>query len=145
MAETLTSFNSEEYAYKDLQVVMLGRPIVGLRGIKYTVKQEKSNIYGAGKQPIARSRGNVTYEGEVKILMSELRALLVSQGNPAKGVIAIQPFDVICALAPEIGETVTTDILKYCEFTECSIDMNQGDQMFEVTLPIVIGNIEFNT
>lgn len=145
MADLLNSFNSEEYGYKDIQVVMLGRPIIGLRGIKYSVRQEKSNVYGAGKKPIARSRGNIVYEGaEIKVLMSELRALLQSQGNPAKGVVAIAPFDVIVAYAPENGGVVTTDILKYVEFTESMIDVNQGDQQIEVTLPIVIGDIEFN-
>lgn len=145
MADLLTTFNSEEYAYKDLQVVLLGRPIIGLLGIKYGTRQEKSNVYGAGSKPIARSRGNVVYEGaEIRVLMSELRALLVSQGNPAKGLVALKPFDVICSFAPEVGDAISTDILKYVEFTEQTIDINQNDQQIEVTLPIIIGDIEYN-
>ena len=144
MADVLTAFNSEEYGWKDLQVVMLGRPVIGLRGLRYKIMQEKSNVHGAGAKPIARARGNINYEGEVKVLMSELRALLQSQGNPAKGVIGIRPFDLIAAYAPEVGDVITTDILKYIEFTECEVNINQGDQSVEVTLPVVIGNIEFN-
>lgn len=145
MADLLTTFNAEEYGFKDLQVVLLGRPIIGLRNIRYKVMQEKANVHGAGSKPIARTRGNVNFEGEVKVLMSELRALLQSQGNPAKGVISIKPFDVVAAYAPEVGDIITTDILKYVEFTECEINVNQGDQQIEVTLPIIIGDIEFNT
>lgn len=141
----LGTFNSEEYGFKDLQVVMLGRPIIGLRGLRYKIMQEKSNVHGAGAKPISRARGNINYEGEVKVLLSELRALLQSQGNPGKGVIGIRPFDLIAAYAPEVGDVVTTDILKYIEFTECEININQGDQSVDITLPVIIGDIEFNT
>ncbi len=144
MADLIGSFNSEEYGYKDLQVVMLGRPVIGLLGLKYKEMQEKSNVHGAGKKPIARSRGNINYEGEVKVLFSELRALMQSQGVDGGGVIRIKPFDIIAAYAPEDSIGITTDILKYVEFTECEVPVNQGDQKIEITLPVIIGDIQWN-
>lgn len=137
------AFNSEEYGWNDLTVQLLGRPVIGLRGVKYGQEQDKQNVYGKGKRPIARARGQVTYEGEIKVLLSELRALLQSEGN-GRSLVGIRPFDVVVVYAAEAGGALTTDILKYCEFTKAEIDLNQGDAFVEITLPIIIGDIEWN-
>lgn len=137
------AFNSEEYGFIDLQVVMFGRPIIGLRGIRYRESQEKGNVHGAGKKPIARTRGQVNFEGELRILHSELRAILQSEGN-GKSILSIRPFDITCTYAPETGGVISTDTLKYVEFMECEVDLNNGDQFTEITLPIIIGDIKFN-
>lgn len=137
------AFNSEEYGWKDLQVVMLGRPVIAIRGLKYKESQTKENIYARGNKPISRSRGQIQFEGEITVLQSELRALLQSQGN-GRSIMTIKPFDVVAAYVPEDGGQVSTDILKYVEFLECEIDINNGDQMTEHTLPVIIGDIEWN-
>jgi hypothetical protein len=137
------AFNSEEYGFVDLQVVLLGRPIVGLKGIRYKESQAKSNVMGAGRKPIARKRGPVTFEGSVTILMSELRALLQSLGN-GKGVTSIKPFDVVVAYAPSVADVISTDRLVYCEVTECEVNISEGDDEIEVELPLIIGDIEWN-
>lgn len=139
----IKAFNAEEYGFVDVQVVLLGRPIIGLMGIRYKEMQEKSNSHGAGRLPIARRRGNINYEGTVKVLMSELRALLQSQGV-GSSIVKIPPFDIVVSYAPQVGDVITTDRLVYCEFTEAEIDVNQGDQEIEVELPIIIGLIEWN-
>lgn len=139
----IKAFNAEEYGWNDLQIVALGRPIAGAVSVRYKEMQDKKNVYGAGKKPVARSRGQVEYEGELKILMSELRAMLSSLGN-GKGVTSIQPFDIVLAYAPSISDQITTDRLVYVEFTECEVNVNQGDDKIEVTLPIIIGDIEWN-
>jgi hypothetical protein len=136
-------FNSDEYGFIDLTVVMLGRPVVGLRGIRYNESQEKGNVHGAGKKPIARTRGQVNFEGELRILHSELRAILQSQGS-GKSILSIRPFDIVCTYAPEAGGVISTDTLKYVEFTQAEIDLSNGDQFTEVVLPIIIGDIKFN-
>ncbi|MFD0997682.1 hypothetical protein ACFQ21_00120 [Ohtaekwangia kribbensis] len=136
-------FNSEEYNFNDLQVVMLGRPVAGLRGIRYKVSQDKTNVYGAGSKPIARRRGQKSYEGTLKILLSELRSLLESAGN-GKDATDIPPFDITAAYAPSVSDLITTDRLVYVEFTECEIDINTGDSETVVELPIIIGDIEYN-
>lgn len=139
----IKAFNSEEYGFIDLQVVMLGRPVSGLRGLRYKEMQEKRNTHGAGRKPVARVRGPINYEGSVKILLSELRAMLQSQGVGAS-VVTIRPFDIIASWAPRIGDAITTDRLAYVEFTECEVNVNQGDQEIEVELPVIIGDIQWN-
>jgi len=135
--------NSEEYGWNDTNVVMLGRPIIGLLGIRYKESQEKTNIYGKGKSPRRRGRGRVTYEGEIKVLGSELWALMQSHGTN-QSILSIAPFDIVNSFAPEPTGVVSTNILKYVEFTEVEISVNEGDNFKEITLPIIIGDIEWN-
>ena len=136
------TFNSEEYGWNDLTVVFLGRPVITIRRVRYKVAQEKENIYGKGKLPIARGRGNVSFEGDISLLHSDLRALLITVGG-RDNVLSIKPFDIIVNYGPIVG-VQSTDILKYVEFTQQEIDIKQGDMHTEIALPILIGDVQFN-
>jgi hypothetical protein len=140
----IKAFNSEEYGFVDLQVIMLGRPVAGLRRLRFKAMQQKKNVHGAGKKPIARQRGTIDYEGSISILMSELVALMQSNGNSNTGVLGIKPFDIVAAFAPSIGDVVTTFRLVYTEFTEYELNTGVGDEEIEIELPIIIGDIEEN-
>lgn len=142
MAE-IKAFNSEEYGFTDIQVILQGRPVIGLQGVQFEATQEKTNVHGSGSRPIARARGPVNYSGTIKVLMSELAALQRSQGQNQR-LLKIPPFDVIVAFAPSVGDLVTTYRLVYCEFTRWGVDVNQGDTQIVVELPIIIGDIEEN-
>ena len=137
------AFNSEEYGWNDLSTTLGGRVLIGFTGIKYKEKQDKKNVYGKGKKPIRRARGRVEFEGELKVLQSELRQLLKDAGN-GRSIVSIRPFDIVNSFAPEAGGKVTTDILKYVEFLEMEIDINEGDPNTEHTLPIIIGDIQWS-
>lgn len=128
------AFNSKQYEWSDIAVRIGGRDIVGLRGIKYELKQEKEVLHAKGSEPHSIQRGNKTYEGEVTLTQSELETLskagdgdilslsvniLVSYGDPAKGALMI------------------TDELQGCEFTAEPREMKQGDKSMEVTLPFI--------
>ena len=73
--------NTREYEWSDVTVVMAGRPVTGLRGVKYTAKQEKEALHAAGNKPVSIQRGNKTYEGEVTLLQSEYEALKIASGG----------------------------------------------------------------
>lgn len=137
------SFNTTEYAFSDVEVRFLGRTIVGFQGVSYKVTQSKTNIYGRGNKPVARSKGNKEYEGSVKVLQSELEALQIAAGYK-KDICDIAPFDIVVSYQVD-GGLATTDTLIGCEFTEQPKEINQGDTNMEVELPIAIGDIHFNS
>lgn len=136
-------FDTNEYAWIDVQIVMLGRPVTGIRGFRYKVSRTKTNIYAKGSKPVSRTRGNKEYEGELVLLQSELEAL---QKGLKKGqdITDIKPFDVVYAYAPEDGGAIVTDIAKGVEFLEVEKGLNQNDPHMEITLPVIIGDIQFN-
>ena len=130
----MASFNSKEYQWSNLRLFMLGRFVTGIQGVTYTAKQEKEYVYGTGDEPRAIQRGNRMYEGELKILQSELEALIAA--SPSKDILSLQ-FDVIVSYTPVGSLQIITDTLRGCEFSEVPKGMQQNDKKMEVTLPIM--------
>ncbi len=145
-------FNSQEFEWSNVNVFMLDRLVTGIQGISYSVKQEKEFVYGQGKNPRAIQSGNRSYEGEIKVLQSELEALIKSARD--RDILKLR-FDIIVSYVPglETGEAsavlasapkLVTDVLKFCEFSEIPKSLSQGDKMMEVALPIMFLDIKYN-
>lgn len=126
--------NTREYEWSDVNVVMAGRPITGLRGVKYSAKQEKELVHAKGNKPHSIQRGNKTYDGEITLLQSEYEALRQACG----GDILDASVDIVAAYGnPTNGDAITTDILISCEFTEDNTEWKQGDKFQEKALPFI--------
>lgn len=136
-------FNSKEYQWSNVEVLMLGRPVTGIRAIEYTEKQEKEVIYSRGVKPRAIQKGNKTFECKISLLQSELEALQLAAGT-GKSVLDIPAFDVVVSYVPDAGGAVITDIIKNVELTETKKGLKQGDKFMEVELPAVALDIEYN-
>mgnify|MGYP007053682861 CR=1 FL=1 len=126
--------NTREYEWSDVTVVMAGRNVTGLRGVKYSFKQEKELIYAKGNKPHAIQRGNKDFSGEITLLQSEYEALKTSAGGDVLNIA----FDVVvCVGTPSKGDVITTEILVNCEITEDNTEWKQGDKFQEKTLPFI--------
>ena len=126
--------NTREYEWSDVNLVVAGRPVSGLRGAKYSIKQQKEAIYARGNKPHAIQHGNKEYSGEITMLQSEYEAIKVSAG----GDILDISFDIIaCYGNPSKGDALVIDILIGCEFTEDNTERKQGDKFQEKTLPFI--------
>lgn len=132
-------FNTREYEWADVSVVLAGRLVTGIRGVSYTSSQEKEALYGKGNKPHAIQRGNKNFTGNIRLLQSELEALERAAGGDALDV----SFNVIVAYGnPLKGDMIKTDLLKGCEITEIPKGLNQNDKFMEVELPIVMLDIQ---
>lgn len=126
--------NTREYEWSDVTVVLAGRLVTGLRGIKYGAKQEKELLHAKGNKPHSIQRGNKTYDGEITLLQSEYEALRKASG----GDILDVSMDIVAAYGnPTAGDVITTDMLIGVEFTEDSTEWKQGDKFQEKTLPFI--------
>lgn len=126
--------NTREYEWADVSVVMAGRMVTGLRGVKYSAKQEKELLHAKGNKPHSIQRGNKTYDGEITLLQSEYEALKQACG----GDILDSSLDIVAAYGnPSAGDVITTDILVGVEFTEDNTEWKQGDKYQEKTLPFL--------
>lgn len=127
-------FNSREYQWSDVNALMGGRLITGLRAVRYKRSKEKELLYGAGSEPLSIQSGNVAYDGEVTMLQSEYQALSLSGGG---SVLDLQ-LDIVVAYGnPAAGDVMTTDKLLGCQFTEEEKSISQGDKKAEITLPFI--------
>lgn len=127
-------FNSREYEWNDVRATIGGRPITRLRSVRYKRSKEKELLYGTGNEPVAVQSGNVAYEGEVGMTRSEYETLSAA-GNGS--VLDLQLDIVVSYGNPANGDTMVTDKLMGCQFTEEESSMNQGDKFEEVTLPFI--------
>lgn len=127
-------FNSREYEWSDVNVVAAGRPVTGIRGVKYSSKQEKEVLHAKGNKPHSIQRGNKTYDGELTVTQSEYEALRAASG----GDILDISIDIVVAYGnPSKGDVITTDLLMGVEFTEDNTEWKQGDKFQEKSLPFI--------
>lgn len=128
------AFNSRQYEWGDLTLVLGGRDVTGIRGVKYTVKGEKEALFAKGRHAHSIQTGNVTVEGEITVLQSELIALEKS-GN---GSILGLNLDAVVAFGnPSLGDTMVTDRIVGVSFTEAPKELKQGDKNMEITIPFI--------
>ena len=128
-------FDTREYEWADVTVVIAGRDITGIRGVSYTKSQEKEALYAKGNKPHGIQRGNKTYEGSIRILQSELDALNLMAGGDVLDI----NFNIVVSYGnPSRGDVVKTDLLVGAEFTSAPKSLNQNDKFMEIELPIVM-------
>mgnify|MGYP003435856603 CR=1 FL=1 len=128
-------FDSRQYEFADVTLVLGGKDITGIRGIKYSKKQEKEVLYGKGNQPHSIQKGNISYEGELTLMQGELETLIASSSDAS--VLSLQLDAVVCYGNPANGDTMITDVLQGIQFTEENKELKQGDKFMEVTLPFI--------
>lgn len=134
-------FNSKEYEWADVSVVMAGRSVTGIRGIEYSSSQEKEALYAKGNKPHGIQRGNKSYSGTITLLQSELEALSEAAGGDALDAT----FNVVvCYGNPMKGDTIKTDLLAGVEITEIPKGLKQGDKFMEIALPVIMLDVKQN-
>jgi len=130
------AFNTKEYAWSNVEIAMLGRVLIRVRGVKYAAKKDKSYLHARGENPHAIQSGNKTYEGELMLLQSELEAIQ-RQLKDTEDITDLAPFNVTVVYKPKSAGALVTHILKNVEFTEDNREIKQGDPFQELTLPIM--------
>lgn len=134
-------FDSREYEWSDVTVVMAGRDVTGIRGISYNSSQEKEALYAKGNKPHGVQRGNKSYEGSIRLLQSEYDALNEAAGGDALNA----SFNIIVAYGnPSAGDVIKTDLLMGCEITSKPKSLNQNDKFMEIELPLIMLDIKEN-
>jgi hypothetical protein len=126
-------FDSRQYEWNDMSLILGGRDVTGFRGVKYTEKQEKEPVYGKGNLPLSHQKGNKSYEGELTLLQSEYETMRAV--SKTGSVLDLQLDAVVCYGNPANGDVMTTDVLQGIQFTEGAKEMKQGDKNMEITLP----------
>lgn len=135
----MSLFNSRQYEWADLSLILGGRDITGFRGVKYTEKIEREPIFAKGRNAHSIQSGNVSVEGEITMLQSELEALT---GSSNGGILSLSVDALIAYGNPSLGDDMTTDRLIGIRFTEVPKELKQGDKFMEVTLPFIALRVE---
>ena len=135
------NFNSREYEWADVSLIIAGRDVTGIRAVQYSSSQEKEAMYAKGNKPHGIQRGNKAYSGSVTLTQSELEALEEAAGGD---LLDARLNIVVMYGNPSKGDTIKADLLRGVEFTEVPKGMNQNDKFMEVELPIIMMDVKKN-
>lgn len=139
----MVTINNKEYAWGDIQVVMWGRPVIGLKGIEYKTTKDKELNYGAGREAYGIQHGKRANEGTIKLSSAELNAM--NNAAKAKGYqdILDVELNIIVSYIPEGSVAITVDEIICASFKELPKGMNEGDLKAEHSLPFVCLKINY--
>lgn len=139
----MKNFDSKEYAWIDVKVILMGKEVGGLRGIAYKSKRQTEALYAAGKKARGIQRGKKEYEGTITLLQSELIALNNAAKQKGYDDISDIEFDAVVAYAPE-GGVISTDMIIGIAVTEVPTEIKEGDLYQEIALPFIALDTEYN-
>jgi hypothetical protein len=138
-------FDSAEYAWKDLEVIFLGRPIIRLLEVSYSVKSEKKLIRGRGKKALGIQDGNEDVKGQITVGQSEFEAMTRAVQDVRPGAKITDPaFSLNIAYRQEGSLTIVRDRIPQLKITEFEKGMKQGETDMEIKLPFIATDVLLN-
>ena len=123
-----------EKSWEDYKCFFGGRFVTGIRGFSYGVAKNKEHIWAEGSDPVGVGQGNRTPRTQIKVLGSELSAILDATGGDATNA---KPFTVVHQFARKGSAAISTTVITGVEFTDWEEAMDQGATFEEVTLPCI--------
>ena len=140
----MNTFNSKEYAWADVSVAFLGRPVTGIRAVEYKVTRQQEALYAAGMEPRSIQKGRKEYSGTITLLQSEFIALnrAAKMAFPGNGDVTDIEFDIIVSYVPK-GGLLTTDRILNVSIGEIPNSLKEGDLYQEIALPFIALGIEY--
>jgi len=139
---TIINKFGEMKGWNSVTVNLLGRDLEGITQLAYSDSETKENVYGAGKFPIGRSRGNYEAEASITIYKEEADGLRIALG-PGRRVLDIAPFDIVVEYETKLGQ-IFKDIIRNCEFTNDGVEVAQSDGTIATQYTLVVSHIDWN-
>lgn len=134
------NITTTECAWAHFEVKILNRIIKGLRGFESKKSVEAEHLYGAGAEPLDITKGNIKYEGNIKILGFEADAMNKAAQDAGFDDITEVPHELIIitiSFKRRITDKLKTYISTGVQFTEDGFAMEQGAKNREITLPYI--------
>lgn len=126
------AFNSRQYEWADVTVILGGKDMLTIRGIKYKKTSDNEALFAKGRHAISIQRGNESVEGEIGILQSELIEL--EESAPNKDLFQLS---VDIEVSYSSNGVVRTDRVTGVRFGEYEKSFAQGDKFMEVPIPFL--------
>jgi hypothetical protein len=131
---------SDDFAWSQTTMVVLGRKLTGLRGFEIGKTVEKEYVYASGDEPVDIAPGNKGYPGNLKVLKHEVDKLNDAAQLAGYADITEVPHTLITITMEYKKLTSSTRRIVTCvgvAFQELKIAMEQNAKMSEVTLPFL--------
>jgi hypothetical protein len=123
-----------EASFADLQATMLGRVLATMRGLSVKEKSDRKMVRAVGRKAIAYADGSTSYEGSVKLLLSEFFTLARSANAKGRSVTRIAPFDIVGMWIPDDDPVLGKITVKGVLLQEYELKHDVGDMEMEIEL-----------
>lgn len=131
--------NGVNYSWANISVILFGTPITGIVAIDYKQKQNKTNNYGAGNEPVSRGYGMVEYEASIEIYTDVWKQIIAA--SPNRNPLQIPAFDIPVTYGGD-GVLTNKDVLRSVEFLENPLEAKSGDTKLTVKIPLIIAGVD---
>ncbi|AYD48203.1 hypothetical protein [Arachidicoccus soli] len=141
MANTpISAFTTEECAWKQVSIKILGRKITGLRSFEFKKGISKELLFAAGDNPIDIQSGNKNPSGQLGVLKYEYD--LMNDAAQAAGyddILEVPHYliSITCLFKKYQTSPIRTITALGVAFTEDTVGMQQNANMTEVPLPFI--------
>lgn len=132
--------NGKSYDWQQIQVVILGVPIVGITALDYSDSSTMENIYGAGRFPVSRGYGKYEAMATITMLMEELEN--ITSIAPNRRIQDIPEFNITVAYV-DTENIVRNHTIRNCRFKGNNRKTASGDTSIPVELELVTSHIDW--
>jgi hypothetical protein len=132
--------NGKSPEWADIQVIVMGVPIVGITSVEYEEKQSMENIYGAGEYPVSQGYGKVECTCKMTLKMEEVQSIMAVA--PLGRLNKIPSFDIVVMYLDD-SYTVVKHTVKNCRFMGNNRKSKQGDTSIDVEFDILCSHIQW--
>lgn len=142
MADTIINKFGNIQGWNSITANIMGRDVEGITALSYKDSEEIENVYGAGKYPIGRGRGNYSTEASITLIKEEYDAIQAAL-SPGMKLSDIEPFDITVEYALPDGR-VLKDRIRNCQFTGRGVEASQNDKSLALQSDLICSHIEWN-
>lgn len=142
------STKTGQFAWKELSVLIDGRPMLELTDIEIKTVKNIEEIYGAGDDPQFLGEGNKSHSGNIELLQSGYEALVEEAKKRGGFDVTDLEVDIIMSLVPKsknpaiIGMKTVVNRIVGMKFPEDGYKMTQGSTHTKVAIPFKALRIE---
>lgn len=133
--------NGSYYSFADIEANIAGLTFVGFTAISYGDEIDMELVYGAARNPIGMTAGNVKPKGSITFLRPAWNTLLSAlQSSPAAktyGGWRRIPIDLAVSYSSASGLPTVTDIIPGCRLKDLESDSSQGSKPLEIKIALI--------
>lgn len=134
-----------EFAWRNVQVTLLGRVLEGILDVDYEKEVEKKPIYGRGSKVKGIQQGNEKCSGNITLRQSEVEAMLTAAKTTSPNATLLDiSFDVQIQYIAIGNTNIVKDRIVAAQFTKLPKGMKQGDTDMQIKLPLIAEDILYD-
>ena len=130
------AFDSRDYEFADMELILAGKDVIELRGIKHVSKIEREPLYAKGRRPHSIQSGNLSFEGEITVTLAGYKKMV--DAAPKRSILMLKGTTAILRYGnPTEGMMMRNDTIFGIYFTEEGVEAKQEDKSIDVTIPFL--------